>query len=276
MDNSRILFIGCGNMGRSLMGGLIADGYNKNLITGIDPQPEQRNIVENQFGISCFSESTASNVDVDYIVLAVKPQVMKTTLLSMRSLFENINPAIISIAAGIQIRHISTWLDKDLAIARVMPNTPSLLRAGAAGMFANAHISTQQRKEIQEIMLSVGTASWVKTESHIDAVTALSGSGPAYFFLFVELIEKAATDLGLDKQIIHELAVQTVLGSAKMMSESDLSPAELRKQVTSPGGTTESALNKLMDGQLEGLINNALQAAHQRSVELASELEENS
>lgn len=268
MQKEKIAFIGCGNMGRSLIGGLIANGYPAELIYGIDPAEEQQQAAKT-LNINVSAEAGAFLADCAVVVLAVKPQMMSTTLEQLQHLFVDTGPLFISIAAGIKIDAIASNLQADAAIVRVMPNTPSLLRQGAAAMFANHSVSEQQKQLASFIMESVGLAIWLEQEDLIDVVTAISGSGPAYFFLYVELLEKIAQELGLDADSAKALTAQTALGAAHMISNGEQTPATLREQVTSPGGTTEQALQVLMDGQLEQVLRQAIEAAWQRSIQLS-------
>jgi len=272
MKNSRITFIGCGNMGRSLIGGLIANGLPVNSITGTDINAEQRQTAASQFNIEVLEDNRQAIKDTDVVVLAVKPQSMQDTLQGIKAALAQEKPLLISIAAGIQLSHLGQWAGEELAIVRTMPNTPAIIQAGATALCANRHTSETQRDLAEAIMRSVGLALWLDDESLMDAVTALSGSGPAYYFLIMEVMEKAATQLGLSQEHARILTLQTAFGAAKMVLESNQDAQTLRKQVTSPGGTTEQALNVLMDGCIEDLFVDALKAAQKRSAELATSL----
>ncbi len=272
MKNSRITFIGCGNMGRSLIGGLIANGLSVNSITGTDINAEQRQTAASQFNIEVLEDNRQAIKDTDVVVLAVKPQSMQDTLLAMKAALAKEKPLLISIAAGIQLSHLGQWAGEELAIVRTMPNTPAIIQAGATALCANRHTSETQRDLAEAIMRSVGLAIWLDDETLMDAVTALSGSGPAYYFLIMEVMEKAATQLGLSQEHARILTLQTAFGAAKMALESNHDAQTLRKQVTSPSGTTEQALNVLMDGGIEELFADALKAAQKRSAELATSL----
>jgi len=272
MKNSRITFIGCGNMGRSLIGGLIANGLPVNSITGTDINAEQRQTAASQFNIEVLEDNRQAIKDTDVVVLAVKPQSMQDTLQGIKAALAQEKPLLISIAAGIQLSHLGQWAGEELAIVRTMPNTPAIIQAGATALCANRHTSETQRDLAEAIMRSVGLALWLDDETLMDAVTALSGSGPAYYFLIMEVMEKAATQLGLSQEHARILTLQTAFGAAKMALESNQDAQTLRKQVTSPGGTTEQALNVLMDGGIEDLFVDALKAAQKRSAELATSL----
>ena len=268
MDNVNITFIGCGNMGRSLIGGLIRNGYPANLITGTDIDKQKLELTVEQFGIETSNDNAHVVKDTDVIVLAVKPQSIKETLLEIRHQLVKSKPLLVSIAAGIRLADITKWSGGEIAVVRVMPNTPALVNSGAAALCSNRFVSPAQREIAEMIMRSVGTTIWVQDEKLMNTVTALSGSGPAYFFYFMELIEKSAMDLGLSNEQARLLTLETALGAAKMALESEHDLQTLRKHVTSPGGTTEAALHILEKGELEKLISRAMRAAYERSEEL--------
>jgi len=272
MKNSRITFIGCGNMGRSLIGGLVANGLPVNSITGTDLNAEQRQSTASQYNIEVLEDNQQAIKDADVVVIAVKPQSMEDTLKPIKTTLSQGKPLLISIAAGIQLSHLGKWAGEELAIVRAMPNTPALIQSGATALCANKHTSSAQRDLAETIMRSVGLALWLEDENLMDAVTALSGSGPAYYFLIMEVMEKAAIQLGISQEHARILTLQTAFGAAKMALESNHDAASLRKQVTSPGGTTEQALNVLINGDIENLFREALEAAQKRSAELATSL----
>ncbi len=269
MENCKIAFIGCGNMARSLIGGLISNHLDKNQISAADPDGEQRQSISNQFGISTFENNTDIVNDADVIVLAVKPQLIHEVAIGIKGSIENANKLIISIAAGVRLASLKEWLGDNTAIVRVMPNTPALIQAGAAALFANTNVTEDQKNTAEAMMRSVGIAIWLENEEQMDAVTALSGSGPAYFFYIMETMEKAAMKMGINREEARLLTVETALGAAKMALLSGTDPAALRKQVTSPGGTTEQAINVFKTGKLDQLIIEAMEAAEKRSVELS-------
>ena len=273
MQKTKISFIGAGNMGRSLIGGLIANGYPAELLSAADPDANQRQQLASLFNVSVHENNEQALAEAEVIVLAVKPQAMRNTLEQMLDGIQQAQPLVISIAAGIRLSAISAIVGASLPIIRVMPNTPSLIQAGAAALFANQQVKEQQRELAEAIMRSVGVAVWVDDESKLDTVTALSGSGPAYFFLLMEAMEKAAAKLGLDEEQARLLTLETAFGAAKMALESSHDPADLRKQVTSPGGTTESALKVMEQGKFIELVSAAIDSATTRSVELADEFE---
>ncbi|EMR13148.1 Pyrroline-5-carboxylate reductase [Methylophaga lonarensis MPL] len=272
MKECIISFIGGGNMARCLIGGLIANGFPANKIRVADPNSETLNSLAAGYSVNIYQDNVAAIKDADVVVLAVKPQQMQSVV---RSLGTHWKPEclLISIAAGIRLNAISRWLaHADAAIVRTMPNTPSLVQAGATALFANSHTRHDQRELAEGIMRAVGLAIWLDDEQHMDAVTALSGSGPAYFFLVMEAMESAAKRLGLDENTARMLCLETAFGAAKMALESGDNAATLRQKVTSPGGTTERAIHELQDGGLTGLFENAMVAAALRSRELADQL----
>ncbi len=264
-----ITFIGAGNMARSLIAGIAQD--NKALkIRVADPDQNQLDAIRRHWPEVVTATDNLAVLDgADVVVLAVKPQVMAEVLAPMRALAQQQRPVFVSVAAGIREASLNGWLGGGLPVVRCMPNTPALVQAGATGLFANEHVLPAQRSLAESILRSVGITLWFEDESALDAVTAVSGSGPAYFFLVMEAMQAAAEALGLKAEDAHLLVVQTALGAAKLALESDDAPAELRRKVTSKGGTTEAALNQLNAGDLTGLFAKALQAAATRSRELA-------
>ncbi len=266
---AKIGFIGAGNMASSLIGGMLATDYLKEDIIAADPNPGDD---IRALGIELSTDNAAVASSVEILILAVKPQILKTICQNLSTAVKRNNPLIISVAAGIQIDSINHWLDHASPVIRVMPNTPALISLGMSGLYANSQCSGEQKNRAMEIMLTVGKAVWLNEEQQIDAVTAISGSGPAYFFLFIEGLIEAAKSLGLSDEISQTLALQTALGAATMASQSEIDPAVLRKRVTSPGGTTEQAIKTFIEGNLAELIQKATQAAADRSVSLSKEL----
>lgn len=272
MNSLNISFIGAGNMARSLISGLLADGRDPATIWISDRNDDQRLQLEQQFQL----HATASNIEAannsDIVILAVKPQVMQEVCIELRDSVQQKKPLLISIAAGIREEDINRWLGGDVAIVRAMPNTPALIQTGATALYANKQVSAAQRNSAETILRAVGLTLWIKDEVMMHAVTALSGSGPAYFFLFIEAMEEAARNLGLTDETARLLALQTAFGATKMALESDENCATLRQRVTSPGGTTEQAIRAFEAGGLRQLVATALNAAANRSNELAEEL----
>ena len=270
--NYSIGFIGGGNMAASIIGGLINDGFPANNIRVAEPNDTARGQLTTNFGIQTETDNAQVANNVDVLVLAVKPQVMKSVTEHIAASVQDKQPLVISIAAGIRSNNLSDWLGGDVAVVRSMPNTPALVQSGAAGLFANNNVSESQREQAESILRAVGITVWLDNEQLIDAVTALSGSGPAYLFYVIEAMENAGVKLGLDADIARRLAVQTAFGASKLALESSDDPALLREKVTSPGGTTERALERLKEGGLETLFMEALQAASDRAAELADQL----
>lgn len=274
MKDKKIVFIGAGNMAAALIKGLIQDGHPTENITAADPDHEKLNLISEQTGIGINSDNSAAIADADVVVIAVKPQVIKAVASRISTAVVEKQPLVISIAAGIPVSHLQQWLGETTAIVRTMPNTPAMLQAGATGLFAAECVNDEQHSLAESIMRAVGLTIWVEQESLIDAVTAVSGSGPAYFFLFMEHMIRAAKALGLPGESAHLLTLQTALGASRMALESDDNPATLRTRVTSPGGTTEQAINTFETGGLEQLVMDAMRAARDRSIELSSQIQD--
>lgn len=273
VEQAYIGFVGAGNMAQSLIGGLLAQGYPKQNIGVSDPSPESLAIAKS-LGVAAHGNNRQLAEQADVLVLAVKPQIMPLVIRDLAGGLSTDAPLLISIAAGVSCDALQQWAGKVLPIVRCMPNTPALLREGATGLFANASASAEQKQVAQDILDAVGLTVWVENESDLDAVTALSGSGPAYFFLLLELMQLKATALGLSPDIALKLAQQTALGASRMALESDVPVAELRRRVTSPNGTTEAAINSFIENGLGDLVEKALNAAYERSKSLAKELAE--
>jgi len=273
---SNICFIGGGNMATSLIGGLIAQGHTADSISVSDPNESQRNQLEQQFSIKTFADCNAAIKDADIVVLAVKPQVMKEVALMVAAAIDEKakQPIFVSIAAGINLFSLQIWLGQKQAIVRCMPNTPSLIQLGASGLYANEQTSIVQKNLAETVLKAAGIVQWVQSEAEIDAVTAVSGSGPAYYFLLMEAMIDAGVELGLSRETASELTIQTAIGAAQMAKESDVDVAELRRRVTSPGGTTEQAINTFESAHLRDIVKAALNAANRRSGELAQILGE--
>lgn len=262
-------FIGAGNMARALAGGLIANGWPAGRIVFSDPDKSQRDAVKKRLGARTF----ALNADVaslaKILVLAVKPQVMREISADIAAAVQRHRPMVISIAAGIRIADLERWLKATIPIVRAMPNTPALVGAGAAGLCANASANRRMRAVAETILRSTGVTAWVENERDLDVVTALSGSGPAYFLLVMEALERAAIEEGLDRETARLLTLETAYGSAKMALEGAEEPATLRARVTSPGGTTERAVGILTQGGVTSLFAQAIHGATERARELA-------
>lgn len=272
MKDCKLAFIGGGNMARSLIGGLIANGFNPKHIHVADTQAEALENLATQYQVNIHTDNITAIEDADIVVLAIKPQQLQHVVKELAPHWQP-EALLLSIAAGIRLADISRWLGQEkAALVRAMPNTPSLVQAGATALFANDYVSNEQHELAESILRAVGIALWVEDEVKMDAVTALSGSGPAYFFLIMEAMEAAAIEIGLEPKTAQLLTLETAFGAAKMALESDENVSTLRKRVTSPGGTTERALHELEDGGLAGLLENAMVAAALRSRELANQL----
>ena len=269
MSDKTITFIGGGNMARSLINGIIQDN-NAVQLGVVDPDENQLDAIRKNWpSVATYTDINAMVAQSDVIIFAVKPQIMQTVVEDIASLAQQYQPLCISIAAGITEAKIATWLGGELPIVRCMPNTPALVQSGATGLFANTYVSSEQRDLAESILRAVGITLWLEQESLLDAVTALSGSGPAYFFLVMEAMQAAAEKMGIASADAQLLTLQTAFGAAKLALESSDQPAQLRKNVTSKGGTTEAALKELMDGGLVELFDTALHAAEQRAKQLA-------
>jgi len=270
MSKTRIAFIGAGNMAASLIGGLRAKGLEAAQIRASDPGEETRVRVSAEHGIEVFADNAEAIQGADVVVLAVKPQAMKAVCEAIRPSLKP-NQLVVSIAAGITCASMNNWLGAQ-PIVRCMPNTPALLRQGVSGLFATAQVTAEQRQQAEELLSAVGIALWLNEEQQLDAVTAVSGSGPAYFFLLIEAMTAAGVKLGLPADIAAQLTLQTALGAAHMAVSSDVDAAELRRRVTSPAGTTEAAIKSFQAGGFEALVETALGAAAHRSAEMAEQL----
>ena len=270
MASPRIGFVGAGNLASSLIGGLLSAGLSPDTLMAADPSDDQRREIDAQFGIL----TSPNNADVvsqaGVVVLCVKPQIMRDVA---RALAEHLNPdqTVISVAAGIPAASLKAWLGGDQApcIVRAMPNTPALLGAGATGLYAHGAVSEAGRQAATQLFDAVCITTWVDTEAALDWIIAVSGSAPAYFFAFIEAIADAGTKLGLDGAEAQRFAIATALGAARMASETDVPPGELRRRVTSPGGTTAEAIRTFEDGDLAGLVARAMDAAVARAGEMA-------
>lgn len=265
-----ICFIGAGNMASSLIGGLITNGHPANLITACDPSEPQRTSLIDTYGIHTSNDNPSAILKADAVVLAVKPQVMRAVCEPLARTLQEHKPLVLSVAAGVSCDSLSLWLGGDQTIVRGMPNTPALYGQGATGLYATEGVSQPQQELGSYIFEAVGIVEWVDTEAQIDAVTALSGSGPAYGFLLIEAMQAAGVSLGLAEPTARRLAIQTVLGAAVMARDDTRDASTLREAVTSPGGTTAAALNVFEQAGFRSLVAEAMQAASTRANELSS------
>jgi len=273
MKTNKIGFIGGGNMASSLISGLIASGHAPEQIWVSDISPDTLTALKKQLSVNTSVNNDDIINAVDVVVLAVKPQTLSAVAQSIAAQIQQKKSLVVSIAAGINQNSLSRWLGADTAIVRCMPNTPALVLTGATALHANDKVTGEQRDLAENILRSVGIALWVEDEAELDAVTAVSGSGPAYYFLLMEAMEKAALELGLSQETARLLVQQTALGAAKIALESAESPEQLRKRVTSPGGTTQRAIETFEQGGFTELVSKALHAARDRSIEMSKQME---
>jgi len=267
-----IAFVGGGNMAASMIGGLIESGHPAQHISAADPYPASLERLRALAPIAVFADNAEAVDGADIIILAVKPQVMAEAAGSIAAAVRASRSLVISIAAGVTIASMQSRLGAQAAIVRCMPNTPALIGCGASALFANDNCSQQQREYAEHVLSAVGITCWLGKEQELDAITALSGSGPAYFFLFMEAMVNAGIELGLSEETATRLTLQTSLGSARMALQSDVDLVELRRRVTSPGGTTERAIRSFERDELREVVARAMQAANERAAEMAREM----
>jgi len=268
---TRICFIGGGNMARSLIGGLIGRGTPAHTLVVAEPMAPLRDALAADFGVTVHADNADAARGADVILLAVKPQVMATVCTGLAAVRGNDQPLYLSIAAGIGLAHFARWLGADAAAVRAMPNTPALVGAGACGLCANASVTPGQRALASSLLSAVGEVHWIEQESLMDVVTAVSGSGPAYFFLLMEAMIDSAVAQGLDAGTARALVLQTAFGAAVMSRSGDEAPAVLRKRVTSPRGTTEAAIEVFESRDMRDIVAAAIARATERGRELAAE-----
>lgn len=284
------IFIGAGNMAASLAGGLITSGASSSTIALVDPDADARARLSEQIDVataasladlrdSKFGRAGDASVSVGYVI-AVKPHIVEKACAAIADAIRadsdgasEGDPLVVSIAAGVRIAAIAAWLPAGTPIVRCMPNTPALLGLGASGLYANDDCSETQRHRADELLRAVGSTHWVDDEALLDAVTATSGSGPAYFFYLIEQMANAGAELGLDPNTARELAIDTAFGAASMARARDVTPDELRRRVTSRGGTTAAALTSFDAAGLPAIVSDAMRAAHTRAVELGDEFQ---
>jgi pyrroline-5-carboxylate reductase len=271
IDIRRLAFIGGGNMAAALIGGLIRQGLPSGRIVVADPSAEQLDRLARTYRILRAPDNASAATGAEAVILAVKPQQMRPVCLALKAIVEDAKPLIISVAAGIPHAALSRWFGAHIPIVRTMPNRPALSGFGATGLYAPPGVGAAGRALAESIMAAVSATVWVEHESQMDTVTALSGSGPAYFFLFMEALEAAAHERGLPNDIAHKLTLATAYGAARMARESHEPLAVLREQVTSQGGTTAAALAVLDAAGLRATVAHAVAAADRRSAELAAE-----
>lgn len=272
MSTPIITFIGAGHMGASLIGGLLKNGHPPEKIIAADPHQEKCQALEQRFHIHATTDNLKAISTADVVILAVKPQMARDVLAPLQTALLAKKPLLISVAAGLPTHTLAKWAGNDLAIVRTMPNTPALIGHGATALFANPLVNEHQRALAESILRAVGITVWLSQESQMDAVTALSGSGPAYFFMIMDALQAAGESAGLPKETARLLTLQTALGAAAMAMESEHPLSTLQQNVTSKGGTTEQAISVLEQAKLRDILKAAFSAAKHRSETLAHEL----
>ncbi|MDB6103492.1 MAG: pyrroline-5-carboxylate reductase [Gammaproteobacteria bacterium] len=271
MSNKHLAILGGGNMGRALIGGMLRRGTRPEHITVGESSEAAREALSADFGVQATADNAAAVEPAAVIVLAVKPQVAGAVLAPLQPALQRARPVVISIAAGIRLAALESWCGAGVPVVRAMPNRPALVGAGATGLFAPASVAGTHREVAERVMQAVGEVIWVGAEDDLDVVTALSGSGPAYFFLVAELLTQGAIDLGLDPAAARRLAIATLHGSGQLAHAGDGDLARMRAEVTSKGGTTEAAVKSFEAADLRGIVARALEAATRRSRELAAQ-----
>ncbi|PNS07452.1 pyrroline-5-carboxylate reductase [Solilutibacter silvestris] len=270
MPTLSLAFIGGGNMARSLIGGLIAQGRDPASIHVAEPMAELREALRRDFAVHVHESAEAAAKHAAIWMLAVKPQVMPEVCRDLATTASTRRPLVVSIAAGITSAQLTRWFGTALPIVRAMPNTPALLRAGITGLYANAEVTKEQHAQADALLRAAGPTIWLEDEALMDAVTAVSGSGPAYLFLLAEAMQAAGEAEGLSAGQASVLVAQTLFGAARMLDESRETAAELRQRVTSPKGTTEAAINTFEAGGFRALVKDAIHAARIRGAELSA------
>jgi pyrroline-5-carboxylate reductase len=271
MSNKHLAILGGGNMGRALIGGMLRRGTRPEHITVGESSPAAREALSADFGVQSTADNAAAVEPASVIVLAVKPQIAGTVLAPLQPALQRARPVVISIAAGIRLAALESWCGAGVPVIRAMPNRPALVGAGATGLFAPASVAAAHREVAERVMQAVGEVIWVAAEDDLDVVTALSGSGPAYFFLLAELLTQGAIDLGLEPEAARRLAIATLHGAGQLAHSGDGDLARMRAEVTSKGGTTEAAVKAFEAADLRGSVARALAAAVRRSRELAAQ-----
>ena len=272
MENKTVIgFIGAGNMAYALIKGLLNNGFDANQINISDPNEELLLNRESELKVTTYSDNTSLLSNSDIIFFAVKPQVLSSVCLELKGVVKS-KHLFVSIVAGIRSSDINRWLGGNFALIRTMPNTPALFQTGVTGLFANELVNNEQKSLVSSILSSVGECFWVNEEKLIDAITAISGSGPAYFFLLMQSMTQAGMALGLDEETANSLSIQTAYGASLMANKTGKDSRTLRAEVTSPNGTTQSAIESFQDQNFEGIVANATRAAYDRARELSNEL----
>ena len=272
MENKTVIgFIGAGNMAYALIKGLLSDGFEAKNINVSDANPELLEKRSSELGVTTHSDNVSLLKSSDIVVFAVKPQVLSIVCHELKNKASS-DQLFVSIVAGIRSKDINRWLGGDFALVRTMPNTPALFQSGVTGLYANELVSDGQKESVTVLLSAVGECFWVNEENLLDAITAISGSGPAYFFLMMESMKQAAMALGLDDETADALSIKTSLGASIMATNSGKDSRTLRAEVTSPNGTTQSAIETFQDQNFEGIVAAATRAAYDRARELSKEL----
>ena len=273
MQMPRIAIIGAGHMARALLGGLIDNGTERARLAVADVAPAALEGVRAQFGVAVCTNNTEAARDAEVVILAVRPPDVRAALLALEPAIGRQRPLVISVAAGVRIAAIRGWLGGHVRVVRCMPNGPALIGCGVTALYAESQVDERDRTLAQDLLATVGTVVWLEQEAQMDAVTAVSGSGPAYFYLLIEALEAAARECGLPPQIARTLSIETAHGAGRIAQRRTASPAELRAQVASKGGTTEAALRELESADLRGIVSRAVAAAARRAREIAEQSE---
>ncbi len=267
-----IAFIGTGNMASAIIGGLIADGVSAESLTGTTHSSASAERASRELGIRVTTDNDAAIAGADVVVLGVKPQMLADVCRAIAPAVQAGKPLVVSIAAGIEAGAIARWLNADLPMVRCMPNTPSLVGTGVSGLYANEKVTARERELAERMFSAVGQVHWVDDEQDLHLITAICGSAPAYFYRFAEALAGAAVQRGMGEETARALVGQVALGAARMMTETGETPGELRRRVTSPGGTTEQALQRFDAADLDAIVNEAVDACIVRSRQLSDEL----
>jgi pyrroline-5-carboxylate reductase len=267
---SSIAFIGGGNMASCIIGGMVSNGFVPEQIMVGTPAESARQQLSETFGVTTMADNQAAVSNAAIVVLAVKPKIMREVVEDLAPALAH-KPIIISVAAGIPVSALNSWLGAQMPVVRAMPNTPSMVQSGATGLFSQSRLAKEQRALVDKIFQAIGYSCWVDQEALIDAVIAVSGSGPAYFFLVLEAMQKVAQELGLPQTTAQQLSLHTALGASRMAIESGISAAELRDQVTSPGGTTQAAITSFQQHGLENIFRSAMTSAVERAEEMSKD-----
>ena len=272
MENKTVIgFIGAGNMAYALIKGLLSDGFEAKNINVSDANPELLEKRSSELGVTAQPDNVSLLTNSDIVVFAVKPQVLSVVCHELKNKAST-DQLFVSIVAGIKSKDINRWLGGDFALVRTMPNTPALFQSGVTGLYANELVNGLQKKSVNLLLSAVGECFWVNEENLLDAITAISGSGPAYFFLMMQSMKQAAMALGLDEETADALSIKTSLGASIMATNSGKDSRTLRAEVTSPNGTTQSAIETFQDQNFEGIVAAATRAAYDRARELSQEL----